>query len=265
MTHVINTHWHFDHANGNEWLSSLSPRIIAHENTRKHLAMTQRVEDWNYDFAPLSAAALPTELFSQEHTVALKGNTIALSHYGAAHTDSDIAVRFVEADILHAGDTFWNGVYPFIDYSTGGSIDGSIRAAEANLAATTDRTVIIPGHGQPVSNRAELQAFHDMLVGIRGKVAALKRQGMTVARDRRGQADRRMGCQMGRLRHRPGALHPARGCGRLTCSCLLHRPPARRETSHEEPWPDVRPGGGMGNPSHRGIDDDGAGNGGGNG
>lgn len=180
VTHVINTHWHFDHANGNEWLSSLSPQIIAHENTRKHLSTMQRVEDWNYDFAPLSAAALPTELFSQEHTVTLKGSTIALRYYGAAHTDSDIAVRFVEADILHAGDTFWNGTYPFIDYSTGGSIDGSIRAAEANLAATTDRTIVIPGHGKPVGNRAELQAFRDMLVGIRDNVAALKRQGMSV-------------------------------------------------------------------------------------
>ena len=181
VTYLINTHWHFDHANGNAWLSSLSPRIIAHENTRKHLSTMQRVEDWDYDFAPLLAAALPTEVFAAEHTLALKGSTIALSHYGAAHTDSDIAVRFVEADILHTGDTFWNGVYPFIDYSTGGSIDGSIRAAEANLAATTDRTVIIPGHGRPVSNRAELQAFRDMLVGVRAAVAALKRQGMPLA------------------------------------------------------------------------------------
>ncbi|MFC7477759.1 MBL fold metallo-hydrolase [Dankookia sp. GCM10030260] len=181
VTHVINTHWHFDHANGNEWLSSLSPQIIAHENTRKHLSTMQRVEDWNYDFSPLSAAALPTELFSKERTVAMRGSTIALSYYGAAHTDSDIAARFVEADILHTGDTYWNGVYPFIDYSTGGSIDGSIRAAEANLAVTTDRTIIVPGHGQPVSNRAELQAFRDMLVGIRGNVAALKRQGLSVA------------------------------------------------------------------------------------
>ncbi|WP_431272130.1 MBL fold metallo-hydrolase [Dankookia sp. P2] len=224
VTHVVNTHWHFDHASGNEWLSSLSPRIIAHENTRKHLAMTQRVEDWNYDFAPLSAAALPTELFSQEHTVALKGNTIALSHYGAAHTDSDIAVHFVEADILHAGDTFWNGVYPFIDYSTGGSIDGSIRAAEANLAATTDGTVVIPGHGQPVSNRAELAGFprhagRHPRQGCRAEAARHDGRG-----DRRGQADRRMGCQMGWLRHRPGALHPACGCGCLTCSCFYMEP-----------------------------------------
>ena len=75
------------------------------------------------------------------------------------------------------GDTFWNGIYPFIDYSTGGSIDGTIAASDANLAATTDKTIIIPGHGRPVSNRAELKEFRDMLVAVRESVAALKKQG----------------------------------------------------------------------------------------
>ena len=180
VTHLINTHWHFDHADGNEWIGSFRPRIIAHENTRKHLATMQRVEDWDYDFAPLSAEALPTQVFAKEQTLAQRGITIVLNYYGAAHTDSDISAYFVEADILHTGDTFWSGMYPFIDYSTGGSIDGSIRAAEANLAAVSDKTIVIPGHGQPVSNRGELQAYRDMLVGIRGNVAALKRQGMSV-------------------------------------------------------------------------------------
>jgi glyoxylase-like metal-dependent hydrolase (beta-lactamase superfamily II) len=102
---------------------------------------------------------------------------MALKYYGPAHTDSDISVQFAEIDILHTGDTFWNGIYPFIDYSTGGSIDGSIRAAEANLQVATATTIIIPGHGRPVSNRAQLQEFRDMLVGIRDNVTILKRQG----------------------------------------------------------------------------------------
>ena len=80
---------------------------------------------------------------------------------------------------MHVADTFWNGIYPFIDYSTGGSIDGMIAASDANLAATTDKTIIIPGHGQPVSNKTELRQFHDMLVAIRENVAALKKKGMT--------------------------------------------------------------------------------------
>jgi glyoxylase-like metal-dependent hydrolase (beta-lactamase superfamily II) len=180
VTHLINTHWHFDHANGNEWLHELGPEILAQENTLKHLSTMQRVEDWDFDFAPLSAGALPTKVFAAEQTLKLNGTTLALKYYGPAHTDSDISVQFTEADILHAGDTFWNGIYPFIDYSTGGSIDGSIRAADANLAATTNTTIIIPGHGPPVSNRSELQEYRDMLVGIRGNVAALKKQGKSL-------------------------------------------------------------------------------------
>jgi len=88
-------------------------------------------------------------------------------------------VTFGEADVVHVADTFWNGAYPFIDYSTGGSIDGTIAACDANLAAATDKTIIIPGHGKPVSNKAELQDFRDMLVAVRETVAALKTKGMT--------------------------------------------------------------------------------------
>jgi glyoxylase-like metal-dependent hydrolase (beta-lactamase superfamily II) len=88
-------------------------------------------------------------------------------------------VTFDEADIVHAGDTFWNGVYPFIDYTTGGSIDGMIAASDANLAMTTDKTIIIPGHGNPVSNRAELKEFREMLVVVRDNIAKLKSQGRT--------------------------------------------------------------------------------------
>ncbi|MDO9714486.1 MBL fold metallo-hydrolase [Paracraurococcus sp. LOR1-02] len=181
VTHLINTHWHFDHASGNQWLCELGPRIVAHENTLKHLATLQRVDDWDSDFAPLPPAALPMEVFQSDRTLALNGATLELRYYGPSHTDSDISVRFAEADILHAGDTYWNGVYPFIDHSTGGSIDGAIRAAEANLAAATDATIVIPGHGAPVSDRTGLLAFRDMLVSIRAKVAALKRQGRSLA------------------------------------------------------------------------------------
>jgi glyoxylase-like metal-dependent hydrolase (beta-lactamase superfamily II) len=179
LTHLINTHWHFDHANGNDWLHELGPQILAHDNTRKHLSTMQRVEDWDYDFPALSPSAVPGEVFATEYTLKLNDTTLELAYYGPAHTDSDISVSFAEADILHAGDTFWNGVYPFIDYSTGGSIEGQIRAAEANLANTTDTTIVIPGHG-PIGDRAHLQAFRDMLVAMRDNVAALKQQGRSL-------------------------------------------------------------------------------------
>ncbi len=180
VSHLINTHWHFDHADGNPWIGSDGAKIIAHENTRKHLSQVQRVEDWDYNFLPLARSGVPQHVFSKEHTLKLNGNTLDLKYYGPAHTDGDIYVMFGEADVLHAGDTYWNGIYPFIDHSTGGSIDGMIAAAEANLAASTDKTIIIPGHGNPVSNRAELREFRDMLVAIRENVAKLKRQGRSL-------------------------------------------------------------------------------------
>ncbi|KYK45480.1 cyclase [Bradyrhizobium liaoningense] len=179
VAHLINTHWHFDHADGNEWLHAAGAKIVAHENTRKHLSGIQRVEDWDYNFLPSPAGALPAEVFAREHELKLNGASISLKHYGPAHTDSDISVSFAEANILHAGDTYWNGIYPFIDYSTGGSIDGMISASEANLAAAKSDTIIIPGHGKPVSNKAELQEFRDMLVAIRDNVGNLKKQGKT--------------------------------------------------------------------------------------
>jgi glyoxylase-like metal-dependent hydrolase (beta-lactamase superfamily II) len=179
IKHLINTHWHFDHTDGNEWVHAEGATILAHENTRKHLSTATRVEDWGYTFPPAPAGALPTDVFNTDRTVRVNGTTVALNHYKPAHTDSDISVHFTEADVIHVGDTWWNGVYPFIDYSTGGSIDGTIRAVESNLAKVSPTTVIIPGHG-PVGNRAQLAEWRDMLVGIRDKVAALKKQGQTV-------------------------------------------------------------------------------------
>jgi glyoxylase-like metal-dependent hydrolase (beta-lactamase superfamily II) len=102
-----------------------------------------------------------------------------LNYYPAAHTDSDISVHFTDADIIDVADTFWNGHFPFIDYSTGGSFDGMIRAAEANVAGVTDKTIVIPGHG-PIGNKSQLIEFRDMLVSVRDKVSTLKKEGKSL-------------------------------------------------------------------------------------
>ncbi len=177
---LINTHWHFDHADGNMWLNGEGATIVAHENTANYLSKLQRVEDWDFDFVPHPPSGVPSEVFSEHKKLTLNGTGLTLKHYEPAHTDSDISVLFENADILHVADTYWNGIYPFIDYSTGGSIAGMIAASEANFSTCTDQTIIIPGHGYPVSNRTELKAFSDMLIEIYKNVSVLKAKGMSL-------------------------------------------------------------------------------------
>jgi glyoxylase-like metal-dependent hydrolase (beta-lactamase superfamily II) len=176
---LINTHWHFDHTGGNDWVHQAGASILAQENTRKHLLVDTRVEGWKHTFPAAPPAAIPSTVFKEDHTVHANDSTLVLKHYPPAHTDSDISVHFTEADIFHTGDTFWNRDYPFIDYSTGGSIDGAIRAAEANIAKVTDKMIVIPGHGA-VGGKADLIVFRDVMLDIREKVAALKKQGHSV-------------------------------------------------------------------------------------
>jgi glyoxylase-like metal-dependent hydrolase (beta-lactamase superfamily II) len=175
IEHLINTHWHYDHTDGNSWIHSVGATIIAHEKTRFRLSNPQTIVLFNATFPALPADALPTLLFTDEHLLTTNGETLHLQHYDPAHTDTDISVHFTGADVLHTGDTWFNGAYPFIDYSTGGHIDGMIRATKRNLATGTDSTIII-GHG-PVGNKMQLSDSYDMLTAIREKIAALKQQG----------------------------------------------------------------------------------------
>ena len=98
IKHLVNTHWHFDHTDGNEWMHSEGAMILAHENTRKHLSKTTRVEGWDFTFPPSPAGAIPAEVFDQEKNLYLNSTTIALSYYGPSHTDGDVSAYFVEAD-----------------------------------------------------------------------------------------------------------------------------------------------------------------------
>jgi len=176
---LINTHWHYDHTDGNEWMHAAGATIVAHDKTRQRLSTPQEIAIFNAHFPPAPIGALPTKTFLKDDDLTINGRAVFLSHYDPAHTDTDISVLFADFDILHTGDTWFNGAYPFIDYSTGGHIDGMIRATTKNLATGTGSTILIPGHG-PVGNKDQLSEFQDMIVAVREKVAALKKQGRTV-------------------------------------------------------------------------------------
>jgi glyoxylase-like metal-dependent hydrolase (beta-lactamase superfamily II) len=179
IRYVVNTHWHWDHTDGDAWLHAAGAQIIAHRNTLKHLTQTTHVDDWNWTFHPVPSGARPTIIVDKEMAFSFDGETVQLGNSGPGHTDGDLLAYFKQADVLATGDTFWNGHYPFIDNEDGGSIDSAINWANTAIGMTTDHTILVPGHG-PVGNRADLIEFRDMLVAVRDKVAALKRQGKSL-------------------------------------------------------------------------------------
>lgn len=160
LRYLIDTHYHWDHTDGNPWVEQAGAVIVAHENTLKRLTTGTRVIEWGYFFPALPADGLPTLIVQDHKTIEFGGETIVLKHYGTGHTDTDLSVYFSNADILQLGDIWWNGHYPFIDYGAGGSIDGLIHWVNQSTKDAKDTTVIIPGHGA-VGDRAELIAYRD--------------------------------------------------------------------------------------------------------
>jgi glyoxylase-like metal-dependent hydrolase (beta-lactamase superfamily II) len=194
--YLVNTHWHWDHTDGNEWVHAAGATIIAHPNTRKHMSGTTTVAEWDHTFPPWPAGALPTVLVSKKKTLHIGGESVVLTYLGPSHTDGDLAVYFERADVLALGDVWWNGFYPFIDKSHGGSIDGKIRAVNENLVRIKQGTLIVPGHGAP-GNRSDLVEFRDMLVAVRDRVGQLKSEGRlldeTIAAKPTAQYDEKWG------------------------------------------------------------------------
>jgi glyoxylase-like metal-dependent hydrolase (beta-lactamase superfamily II) len=176
---VLNTHWHGDHTGGNENLGEAGSLIVAHDNVRRRLATEQFSEIFDRTTPPSPPAALPVVTFNDSITFHLDGRTIEAFHVPPAHTDGDAVVHFVEADVLHMGDVFWNGEYPFIDYESGGRIEGIIAAVERVLPRVGPKTRVLAGHG-PVGGRAELEAYLSMLQGVRAALAPLVEAGQGV-------------------------------------------------------------------------------------
>lgn len=176
---VVTTHWHQDHTGGNENLSREGAIMVAHENVRKRLGSEQFVGFFNRKIPPMAESALPIITFSQDISFHLNGDDIFIFHVAPAHTDGDAIVHFRQSGVIHTGDIYFNGLYPFIDLSAGGSVDGVIAAVKQLISLCGNNTKVIPGHG-PLSDKAGLEAYLKMLVTIRDRIANEIKAGKTL-------------------------------------------------------------------------------------
>jgi len=173
---LINTHFHFDHTGGNEILGLGGATIFSHNNARTRLADGSNVPIFDLLVPPAPDKALPVVTFDDTMNFHLNGETLRAVHVPKAHTDGDVVIFFEGSNVVHAGDIFFNGIYPVIDTHNGGSLQGMIDAAEMLLDATDAKTKFIPGHG-PLGSRSDLQDYLGLLLHTRDRLERLKRDG----------------------------------------------------------------------------------------
>lgn len=177
---VFNTHWHGDHTGGNAVFGGEGAVIVAHENVRKRLSTKQLVALMNKEVPASPEPALPVITFADSLAFHLNGDDLEIVHVEPAHTDGDSIIHFKKADVIVMGDTYFSMGYPFIDTSSGGSVDGYVKAADRVLAIAEPSTKIVPGHG-PVTDRQKLRVFRDMIATIRDRIKKLAAEGKTLA------------------------------------------------------------------------------------
>lgn len=177
---VINTHYHGDHVGGNETLGKGGSVIIAHDNIRERMSSDQFNNFFNDTTPAWPEESLPVVTFNDKVTLYMNGEAVTAHHVPRGHTDGDSIVHFQGSNVIHMGDIYFNGLYPFIDLDGGGSIQGMIAAVELGLKLANKETTVLAGHGPPVSDQSGLLAYHDFLVKARNKVQGLIDQGMTL-------------------------------------------------------------------------------------
>lgn len=169
ITYLINTHWHGDHSGGNENFAKAGATIVAHKNVRARLSNDQLMKAFSRTVPAAPEAAWPVITFSSDMTLHFNNEDIIIHHVHNAHTDGDAIIYFSTSNVMHLGDTYFKGRFPFIDLGSGGSINGIIEAADKAIFLADEETQIIPGHGA-LSNRAELMEYRNVLITIRDRV-----------------------------------------------------------------------------------------------
>lgn len=174
---LVNTHWHLDHTGGNEAFAREGATIIAHEGVQRLLGADQVMDAVGGREVPAAPPeARPVISFSDRLNLSWNGDLVHLVHVPPAHTDGDVIVHFRDADIVHLGDLFFNGMYPFIDVDHGGNVSGIVNALEDVLSHTSETTLFIPGHG-PLAHREDLETYSEMLRTVQERVQALVEDG----------------------------------------------------------------------------------------
>lgn len=176
---VINTHYHGDHTGGNEALAGQGAVIIAHDNIHQRMSTEQFNQFWNRSTPAATPAALPVITFSDTVTLHLNSEKTVVYHVPRAHTDGDSIIHFTGSNVIHMGDNYFRGLYPYIDLDGGGTVQGMIAAIDKALGLSDEATRIIPGHG-PLSTRADLQSHREFLQNATDRVKALVDQGMSL-------------------------------------------------------------------------------------
>ncbi|NNF32865.1 MAG: MBL fold metallo-hydrolase [Saprospiraceae bacterium] len=179
VKYVVNTHWHGDHTGGNEAFGNDGATIIAHSNVRKRLSTEQVMKAFNRTVPPSPEAAWPVITFEEDISLHVNGDDLMIFHVHNAHTDGDAFVYFKNSNVLHMGDCFFKGRFPFIDLGSGGSIDGAIRAVAVALMIVDEETVIIPGHGT-LASKQDLLKYSQMLHTMRDRVKKAVAEGKTI-------------------------------------------------------------------------------------
>lgn len=173
---VLNTHFHFDHTGGNEAFGKDGALIVAHDNVRRRMGADQLLAAIGQTQKAAPKVALPVVTVAADVTFHINGEEVHAFHVPQAHTDGDLVVHFRKADVVHMGDVYFNGFYPFIDAASGGSADGVLAAVDRVLALSSERTRIIPGHG-PLASKADLQTYRAMLATVAQRIRDARREG----------------------------------------------------------------------------------------